>query len=146
MIPGMPSRPLRLLLLMSCSVLVSCGGSTSLKGPEAGTDGSAADASSNDASQPEGSVPDGAPVEAGMPCTKTQDCASLESPSATYVCGFAIGAGCAATGVCVMAGPLCNGIPMVACGCDKQDVPYGECAGYPAGYAGAPVAYEGACE
>ena len=37
---------------------------------------------------------------------KTQDCAALESPNATYVCGYAVGAGCAATGVCVVLIPL----------------------------------------
>jgi hypothetical protein len=62
-----------------------------------------------------------------------------------YVCGYPLAAGCSAQGTCLPAGPLCNMITAIACGCDGAGVGYGECSGFPNGYAGAPTVHTGAC-
>jgi hypothetical protein len=86
-------------------------------------------------------------TEGGVPCTTTADCSALTSGGMNpYVCGYPLGAGCAAQGVCLPAGPLCNMITAIACACDGAGVGYGECSGYPNGYAGAPTVHTGACD
>ncbi len=92
--------------------------------------------------------PDAGPggADGGVPCTSTADCSSLTSGGMNpYVCGYPLAAGCAAQGVCLPAGPLCNMVSPIACSCSGTGVAYGECSGYPNGYAGAPTVHTGSC-
>lgn len=82
----------------------------------------------------------------GTPCTKTADCSAMSAGGTPYVCAYPLATGCNATGTCVQAGPLCNMATPIACACDGTSVAYGECSGYPTGYAGKPTIHTGACE
>jgi hypothetical protein len=137
-------------------LVVACGGAADLGG---GFDASSdvADAGASDASCAESSSaclagdasPNPTPTgsDGGLACTVTADCSSLTSGGTVpYVCGYPLGAGCAAQGTCLPAGPLCNMITQVACACSGSEVGYGECSGYPNGYAGAPTVHTGACD
>jgi hypothetical protein len=85
-------------------------------------------------------------ADGGVPCTKTADCFGLTSGGMDpYVCGYPLAAGCAAQGTCLPAGPLCDMPTPIACACDGTSVGYGECSGYPTGYAGAPTVHTGSC-
>jgi hypothetical protein len=137
------------------AVLTGCGGGgTILAGQDTKDSGDTKDGgASEDASCEAGpnspcEIHDasGDVVSGTTPCVATKDCDSLDSPTAQFVCGYPVGGGCSATGKCVTAGPLCNMVTQVVCACDNQSIGYGECSGYPTGYAGAPVAYQGQCE
>lgn len=84
--------------------------------------------------------------EGGVSCTTTADCYDLTSGGMNpYVCGYPVAGGCSAPGTCMPAGPLCDPVTPVACACDGTGIAYGECSGYPNGYAGAPTVHTGSC-
>jgi hypothetical protein len=84
--------------------------------------------------------------DGGVPCTTTADCYGLTSGGQNpYVCAYPVAAGCSAQGTCMPAGPLCDPVSPVACACDGTSIAYGDCSGYPNGYAGKPTVYAGAC-
>jgi hypothetical protein len=75
-----------------------------------------------------------------IPCTSEKDC------PVELVCAFPIAQGCAAQGVCLMRGAMCNMPSQIGCACDGQDVAYGTCSGLPNGYAPAPLLHDGLCD
>jgi hypothetical protein len=128
-----------------------CGAESPMKG--CGCDGSEVDWVTGCVGLPTGYAP--APIVhlgacsdagTGAACTTDSDCTQLQPDPPPFVCAFPIGGGCSAQGQCMPSGPLCDPSTPVACACDGTTVAYGECTGYPDGYAAKPIAYTGACQ
>jgi hypothetical protein len=71
-------------------------------------------------------------------CVTNADCGSGE------VCGFPVNGDCNAPSVCVPQSASCKKEGPFGCGCDGRPVAL-SCAGFPEGYAAAPVAELGMC-
>jgi hypothetical protein len=119
--------------------LCGCDGTIVQSGACQFPDGTASGATTGASLCSDGGHP-GSASDAGMPCTRDQDC-----PSAAWLCGYKIADGCSATGRCVARppAPTCTTI-IELCGCDGQPVGSGACR-FPDGYASGPTTGASQC-